>query len=413
MKNLIKYITSFLFVLNINAQAVCDLNNLAGSNIQTHAGSQIGFFGNLNNDGSFTENGGEVGFYNQTTVQTISGINTPQFYDFIVDVPNDLNLEVATDVGFAINFSSGRVITPRNTPDISLNLVDTDIYFDENDNRHVDGYTTYTGSNAYRFPIGDEFRLRPLSIEANGAINTSRAAYFFENPEFASTFSGFDPTELDETIQIVSPYEFWDLDGDIPTKATLTWDVMSNIENFITNNEYRELRVVGWNIEEERWVDLGNTSPEGLNPGSTSTSGSVTSSFFIPNEYEVITFGGLNKSILPVGATDLTVVNAISADGNNHNPYFRIQGINEYPNNNLKIYNRWGVVVFEMDGYTEPMPEQGDELDENKVFMGKSNGRVTINEPKKLPTGTYFYILNYELNGFGEKSQAGYLYLQN
>ena len=153
-------------------------------------------------------------------------------------------------------------------------------------------------------------------------------------------------------------------------------------------------------------MDLGNDSVSG-----NSTQGEITSNEFIPNEYEVITFGGPKATIeLP---EELEILNAISADGNNENPYFRIIGINEFPNNNLKIYNRWGVIVFEMDGYTEPNPELGDKLDNTKVFMGKSNGRVTINTPKNLPTGTYFYILNYELNGFGEKSRAGYLYLQN
>lgn len=403
---------SLCVIVTINAQTPNDINTGTQGSIQTHTGSQIGIYGNLNNDGSFTQNGGEVGFYNQTTIQTISGINTPQFYDFIVAVPNDLNLEVATDVGFAINFSNGRVITPRDTPNISLNLVDTDIYFDENDNRHVDGYTSYTGDNAYTFPVGDEFRLRTVSIEPNGAINTSKAAYFFENPNSPSTFSGFDTTETDETIKIVSTHEFWDLDGDIPTKATLTWDVMSNINTFISNNDFRELRVVGWSIEEDRWVDLGNTSLDGSNANSTNVNGSITSSFFIPNEYEVITFGGINQGVLPV-SDGIEVLNAVSADGNDQNPYFRIIGINEFPNNNLKIYNRWGVIVFEMDGYTEPMPEFGDELDNTKVFMGRSNGRATVTVKENLPTGTYFYILNYELNGFGEKSKAGYLYLQN
>lgn len=412
MKKLIKYITSLLLIANLNAQSLCNVNNAAGGSIQTHNGSQIGFFGNLNNDGSFTENGGEVGFYNQNVEQTISGINTPQFYDLIVDVPNDLNIEVATDVNLGLQFSSGRIITPRIDPNISLNLIDTDLYMNENNNKHVDGYTSYTGNNAYTFPVGDEFRLRTLSIEQNGALNTSKAAYFFENPNEPSTFSGFDTTETDETIKAVSPYEFWDLDGDISTRVTLTWDVMSNIDTFITDNDFRELRVVGWSIAEDRWVDLGNTSLDGFNSGSTNTSGSVTSSFFTPDEYEVITFGGLNKSILPAN-DGIEVLNAISADGNNDNPYFRIIGINEFPNNNLKIYNRWGVVVFEMDGYTEPMPEQGDELDDNKVFMGKSNGRATVAVNKNLPTGTYFYILNYELDGFGQKSKAGYLYLQN
>ena len=232
---------SLCVIVNINAQTPSDINTGTQASIQTHTGSQVGIYGNLNNDGSFTENGGEVGFYNQNITQTISGINTPQFYDLIVDVPNDLNIEVATDVNFAINFSSGRVITPRETPDVSLNLVDTDIYFDESENKHVDGYTTYTGANAYTFPVGDIFRFRPVSIEANGAINTARAAYFFEDPNTPSTFAGFDRNETEDSLESINAVEFWDLDGNTPTKATLTWDMVSTIDTLINDNDLTEL----------------------------------------------------------------------------------------------------------------------------------------------------------------------------
>jgi len=396
----------FLFLTNSYSQLTCDISINEGGSIKTHNNSQMGIYGNLNNEGDFTENGGQVGFYNEDNSLTISGENAPEISELIVDVPNDLNLEVNTIVNLGLQFSQGRIVTPRETTQISLDLNETDLYLFEDDSKHVDGYTSYTGENAYTFPIGDDLRLREISIEANASVNTTKAAYFYENPNTPSTFSSFDLNEMEETIRIVSPLEFWDLDGDTATKATLSWDIMSNIGQLVNNNDLSELRVVGWSIEENMWLDLGGTNTTG-----NITSGSTESISFIPNDCEIITFGGLNKGVLSV-SSGLTVLNAISADGNNDNSYLRIIGINEFPNNNLKIFNRWGVKVFEADNYTEPNPKLGDELDDNRVFMGKSNGRATIKANEKLPTGTYFYILNYENNGQDE-SKAGYLYLQN
>ena len=80
---------------------------------------------------------------------------------------------------------------------------------------------------------------------------------------------------------------------------------------------------------------------------------------------------------------DLIVHNAISPNGDNKNDFFFIKGISKYPDNNVEIYNRWGVLVYQTQGYNET----------DRVFRGFSDGRVTINRGSGLPTGTYFYIL--------------------
>ena len=97
----------------------------------------------------------------------------------------------------------------------------------------------------------------------------------------------------------------------------------------------------------------------------------------------------------------LTIYNGVSADGDGHNDYFKIDGIEYYPKNNLKIFNRWGVLVYEKDGYTN-----------NQPFDGHSNGRVTISTDSKLPQGTYYYILEYEDSNDQSHTEKGWLYLK-
>ena len=69
---------------------------------------------------------------------------------------------------------------------------------------------------------------------------------------------------------------------------------------------------------------------------------------------------------------------------------------------NLKVYNRWGVMVYETPNYG-----QG-----NNFFEGVSEGRVTVQKESELPAGTYFYILEYKNDFTGEiKNKKGYIYI--
>ncbi|MCM0667686.1 gliding motility-associated C-terminal domain-containing protein [Flavobacterium tyrosinilyticum] len=96
------------------------------------------------------------------------------------------------------------------------------------------------------------------------------------------------------------------------------------------------------------------------------------------------------------------VYNAVSANGDGLNDSFFIKGIDCYPDNTVKIYNRYGVIVYEKNGYDNV----------TNPFQGFSDGRSTIARGNKLPTGTYFYTLEYDSNG-RRIEKAGYLYVSN
>jgi gliding motility-associated-like protein/uncharacterized repeat protein (TIGR01451 family) len=102
----------------------------------------------------------------------------------------------------------------------------------------------------------------------------------------------------------------------------------------------------------------------------------------------------------------LEVYELVTPNGDQKNDYLIIRGIENYPDNNLTIYNRWGVLVFKSNGY----PGLGN----SEIFTGYSNGRITINKNEKLPSGTYYYILTFPSNNNpGKTEYMGYLYLQN
>ncbi|PKA83674.1 putative repeat protein (TIGR01451 family)/gliding motility-associated-like protein [Ulvibacter sp. MAR_2010_11] len=107
-------------------------------------------------------------------------------------------------------------------------------------------------------------------------------------------------------------------------------------------------------------------------------------------------------NVLPA---NFEIFNGVTPDGDGLNDYFQIDGIEDYPINNVKIFNRWGVLVWETDGYGV----------NGNVFRGVSSGRSTVKESKELPTGTYFYILTFPGgnpgDNPGETNYSGYLYI--
>tara|TARA_R110002074_G_scaffold323894_1_gene494332 strand:+ start:499 stop:2520 length:2022 start_codon:yes stop_codon:yes gene_type:complete len=98
---------------------------------------------------------------------------------------------------------------------------------------------------------------------------------------------------------------------------------------------------------------------------------------------------------------EIEVFNVITPNGDGIHDELLISGLENYPNNTLKIYNRWGVSVYMTRAYNT----------EGNVFNGTSEGRVTVDVDSKLPVGTYFYILDYELPNGETKSLSGYIYI--
>ena len=97
----------------------------------------------------------------------------------------------------------------------------------------------------------------------------------------------------------------------------------------------------------------------------------------------------------------LTIYNGVSSNNDGKNDGFTIEGIEAYPKNTLKIFNRWGVLVYEKEGYTNAEP-----------FDGYSNGRSTVEQGKRLPQGTYYYILDYQDSVGQTHNHSGWLYLK-
>jgi uncharacterized repeat protein (TIGR01451 family)/gliding motility-associated-like protein len=110
---------------------------------------------------------------------------------------------------------------------------------------------------------------------------------------------------------------------------------------------------------------------------------------------------GNDPTITELNGCAIEIFNAISADGNGDNDEFYIGGIECYPDNEVRIFNRWGVLVYDVKGYDN----------NEKAFRGYSDGRVTVSDSSSLPAGTYFYVIQYKKADGSTHKKDGYLYI--
>ena len=92
----------------------------------------------------------------------------------------------------------------------------------------------------------------------------------------------------------------------------------------------------------------------------------------------------------------MVVYNLFSPNSDGANDTFVIEGI-ELFDNTLKIYNRWGNLVYDVENY------QND-------WNGISNAGTVLRRNQRLPAGTYFYTLELKESG---RASTGWLYIND
>jgi gliding motility-associated-like protein len=118
-----------------------------------------------------------------------------------------------------------------------------------------------------------------------------------------------------------------------------------------------------------------------------------------PGDYtaEILTNEFCEGVVEGMVSTEIHAFNLVSVNSDTKNDDWQIDCISDYPNNNVKIFNRYGVKVYEADGYDNGQV----------VFRGiGENGVYALGN--SLPDGTYFFIIDKR---DGSKPITGFLEL--
>ena len=105
-------------------------------------------------------------------------------------------------------------------------------------------------------------------------------------------------------------------------------------------------------------------------------------------------------TVTSLPSSEFLISNFVSPNGDGSNDVFIIRGIENYPDNEVIIFNRWGNKLYSQTGYDHNDPE--------KSWSGNSNKGFRLGS--ELPDGTYFYII--KLNDDEGREFSGFLELR-
>nr|WKN36447.1 putative Ig domain-containing protein [Tunicatimonas sp. TK19036] len=133
------------------------------------------------------------------------------------------------------------------------------------------------------------------------------------------------------------------------------------------------------------------TNPEDLVPGD----------YYI-TIYYIDQYGGRGEAEVEVSIDEpleqVDPLPGFSPDGDGVNDFWVIKDITDYPENVVKIFNRWGELVFTQEGYDN----------EARVWTGNANEGL-LTGSGRLPQSTYFFLIDLK---DGSKPLTGYIVLK-
>jgi len=381
------YILFILLAVSASAQTALYNNG----NLRIHENGNLGFHTNLINEAPFDNNLGLAGFYSPTAL-TVSGTVVPLFYDVEIMAEDGLRLALGVDTANNTTFILGDIVTPRNQQDVFYNFLDTNgFYVGEGDATKVDGYAAISNRQNFVFPVGDESFLRLLSLSSESTNLFAKCAYFFEDPNNPVSLNGtFNTENLDRDLERVSILEFWRLESTVISTVNLSWNTRSNMSALTEDST--TIVLAGWSKVGNRWENLKANAVVG-----NLDQGFITSEPFVPSNYEIITLGVSKIPFEPLEREVVSLDNYyVSPNGDGINDTFFVPELADSPNNIVRIYDRYGLQVFEQANYTEE-------------FVGTSNiDNLVIDRNQGLPAGVYFYTIFMEDL---DLSYQGFLYL--
>ncbi len=92
------------------------------------------------------------------------------------------------------------------------------------------------------------------------------------------------------------------------------------------------------------------------------------------------------------------VFNAFSPNGDGINDVWIIQGITRFPDNVVRVYNRWGNLIFEGAGY-----------DNSSIIWNGESSEGIVFGSNDAPDGAYYYVIDL---GDGSEARKGFVVLR-
>lgn len=269
------------------------------------------------------------------------------------------------------------------------------------------GFVTFTPNNDF---IGWTSPVEYILENDCGASEPAEIYVFVRNPELEMTKSvnrEIEYSEVGETIE----YEII-----IKNTGNIS---LYNIEVTDPNSEevdigfIEELQpeesqgFVATHIITQSDVEAGFVANIAFAVGETENAVEVSISSYDPNPLDDLPDPDCAECTFAIITTPdpeecyLKVSEGVSPNGDGINDYLKINNGDCDGTIRIKIYNRWGMLVFVSDNYGSG----------REVFEGYANRSGFMGSTKKLPSATYYYIAEMKADDGLQLKEKGYFFL--
>ncbi len=289
----------------------------------------------------------------------------------------DLYIAPQNELHIASNetlFQSGKIYTNKGVNGGQVSFSPSSTWVNATEHSYIDGYIKVYNQTDYTVPVGDRNIFQPLAVTQLVGSEFIEFSYRHEPHSQRATSIG---------IRALHPEHFWEIRaGSGSGYITLSWNQSSNLVNFFKKTQNTSsllplLSIGGFNgFEWEAIESQLDTYSLVDNNFPSSSSGSISSKQPIDFEkYSAFAFILLPPPVFD----DLKVTEGLTPNGDGLNDTWIIEGVENYPNTKVYVFNRLGREVFSsLNGY-------------NNDWKGNYQ-----NLKELLPQGPYFFIIDFD-----------------
>ena len=264
-----------------------------------------------------------------------------------------------------------------------IEIVTTSLPDGETNQAYTFSLTAVGGNGSYSWEVTAGFLPTGLTLDTNGMISgTPTTGQFAFTVTVTDSIGNSDSQQF--TLNIIDLCEGISVDAGTDT---LINEGESTTLNAISSQSgtYSWLPITG--------LDDPNTATPIASPIITTT---YTVTFINEDDCEVADELTITVNPIPEEKTNF----GFSPNDDGINDFWRIVDIEDYPDNKVQIFNRWGNLVFEIRGYDNS----------SNYFNGNAN-KLTSLGARELPEGTYFFKITIPGNHSINKTE-GFLILK-
>lgn len=334
---------------------------------------------------------------------TVIDQTAPVFIDCPEDIEIAANADCAAIVSWVApavtdNCNSGVTIAPSHNPEDSFDLGTTIVTYIATD--EAGNETTCTFNVTVIDETGPEITNCPANIEITTSdcesVVTWDELVATDNCSNVTASSNFSPGDTFTLGTTTVVYTFTD---DLGNESQCSFNVtvvnpdalqlLNCPEDISIETDDSGRAEVSWTAPSVESICTNFTTSQSHQPGDTFQEGTTLVTYQFTDEFQAVVTCSFNVTV-SIRDIEFDIPKLLTPNNDGNNDTWVLEGIENFPDNEVVVVDRWGGEIFKKTGY-----------DNQRVVWDGTNQNGKI-----VPTGTYFFYISVKTNSSTQKTQG-------